>query len=335
METEQFKEFKCIGDKCPITCCMEWKIAVDDDTYSRWKKTPSFKVSVARRDGMRVIALNNEHMCPYLCQSGLCSLVLKYGDEMLSSTCNIFPRQINDYGDYCEKTVDICCPHVIDLINDTGFDCEESTEPDEKMRLRNRLVRIMTDAKYTPDMAFLIGFYVLADAEDKNITDDHTIEQLFKMIGSMEFCNDDTRLENEELFQDICANYRKQGMYDSFFKKLSDKCNKHVNEYDNLLKNIIASEMYSNLYLPDYSMDDMFMAYEWILMEYCMMRYAISSLKEEHSYEAVRECIVIVARIMGYEIDDISEYIHNSFEEPHWDWGYAALLIGGGNLGEK
>ena len=31
-----YKNFICIADKCPITCCQEWKIAVDDDTYRNW-----------------------------------------------------------------------------------------------------------------------------------------------------------------------------------------------------------------------------------------------------------------------------------------------------------
>lgn len=35
---DYYDEFSCIADQCPITCCQEWKIAVDADTNRRWKK---------------------------------------------------------------------------------------------------------------------------------------------------------------------------------------------------------------------------------------------------------------------------------------------------------
>lgn len=31
-----YSKFTCTADQCPITCCQEWKIAVDDDTYRNW-----------------------------------------------------------------------------------------------------------------------------------------------------------------------------------------------------------------------------------------------------------------------------------------------------------
>lgn len=33
-----YNEFHCIADSCTITCCQEWKIAVDPDTNQKWKK---------------------------------------------------------------------------------------------------------------------------------------------------------------------------------------------------------------------------------------------------------------------------------------------------------
>lgn len=35
---DYYDEFSCIAGQCPITCCQEWKIAVDADTNRRWKK---------------------------------------------------------------------------------------------------------------------------------------------------------------------------------------------------------------------------------------------------------------------------------------------------------
>ena len=46
------------------------------------------------------------------------------------------------------------------------------------------------------------------------------------------------------------------------------------------------------------------------------------------SYETVRNAIVVIFRMTGYETDDILEYLENSFEELIWEWGYLAMIVG-------
>ena len=48
-------------------------------------------------------------------------------------------------------------------------------------------------------------------------------------------------------------------------------------------------------------------------------------------YESIRQHMVILSRMTGYENDDIYEYLENSFESPIWDWGYFALIVGKAN----
>ncbi len=45
------------------------------------------------------------------------------------------------------------------------------------------------------------------------------------------------------------------------------------------------------------------------------------------SYETMRSCMVILSRMLGYEDEDIWEYLENSFERLIWDWGYFALVV--------
>lgn len=65
-----YDEFRCIADKCHMTCCMQWKIAVDEKTLSRWKKTflnekrLDIPVKKCGREG--IIRLNKNGDCPYL-----------------------------------------------------------------------------------------------------------------------------------------------------------------------------------------------------------------------------------------------------------------------------
>jgi len=46
------------------------------------------------------------------------------------------------------------------------------------------------------------------------------------------------------------------------------------------------------------------------------------------TYETVRDMMVLVSRLTGYGMDDIEEYLINSFEDAVWDFGYAVFLLG-------
>jgi len=66
-------------------------------------------------------------------------------------------------------------------------------------------------------------------------------------------------------------------------------------------------------------------------MEYAAIRHMCrlkAKLAGKLTYEDVRECIVVVSRMMGYEEDDIVEYLENSFEDLIWEWGYFSLVVG-------
>ncbi len=45
-------------------------------------------------------------------------------------------------------------------------------------------------------------------------------------------------------------------------------------------------------------------------------------------YETLRDYMVVISRMTGYEEEDIREYLENSFEELLWEWGYFALITG-------
>ena len=123
---EYYDKFVCIADKCSMTCCREWKIGVDDETNQKWKALePPKEVRPTRKnlsqytgkkDGSRVIALNKKHLCPFLDEHKLCRLVCTYGDDVLSETCRIFPREIHEFSDRKELFLMPSCPAVIDLM---------------------------------------------------------------------------------------------------------------------------------------------------------------------------------------------------------------------------
>ena len=34
-QPDYYEQFQCTASKCPTTCCMQWRIAVDDETFFR------------------------------------------------------------------------------------------------------------------------------------------------------------------------------------------------------------------------------------------------------------------------------------------------------------
>ena len=51
----------------------------------------------------------------FLNKNKLCKLVTAYGDNVLSETCAVFPREVHRFKTHEEETLMPCCPAVIDL----------------------------------------------------------------------------------------------------------------------------------------------------------------------------------------------------------------------------
>lgn len=191
-----YDKFRCTANNCPQTCCQEWKIAVDNQTYLEWKKTDmpgqNYKrldSCTCKKDGGRVIRLNEEKKCPLLDKNGLCSVVLTYGERLLSHTCDVFPRQEHEYINRTEKALVLCCPEVINLIKAYGTvflkenEKKESKESDKQKTefekavvleseiaaeqafflLRDFLLEILGNNENTLSKAFFMMFYIVRD----------------------------------------------------------------------------------------------------------------------------------------------------------------------------
>lgn len=113
-----FGKFKCIGGTCPATCCAGWGIAIDDKTREKYDELKETGDEMFERysceEGGNVQLLGEK--CPFLTEDGWCKIVNKYGEEMLSNTCKIYPRVSNIYGDVNECTVKISCPVVAEYL---------------------------------------------------------------------------------------------------------------------------------------------------------------------------------------------------------------------------
>ena len=239
---DYYSKFTCIADRCPITCCQEWKIGVDADTNRKWKKlqapetVPEQKKNLSaytiKKDGQRVIGLDSNHRCPFLNPEKLCRLVVAYGDKVLSETCTTFPREEHRFPTHNEKMLMPCCPAVIDLwnkqkslhfpnVSDTLSDTGD-TDTSVLFLLREKLLNLLDDSSRTIEEELLESFYILQELyQHQPLTkellgdyfSDSTVRELGNAISDIDLPPLDLISECNELLQDLSVNYQKEGLY--------------------------------------------------------------------------------------------------------------------------
>ena len=375
LKPDYYDEFTCIADKCTISCCREWKINIDDETYRNWKniqppqdvpgRRSSLQAYTMKKDGSRIMRMTKDHSCPFLAKTRLCHLVSAYGDKVLSETCKIFPRELHEFQNHKEAAMMPCCPAVLDIWREKKRivfpEIPKETE-NALFLIRRKIMELMMNPEKTIEEELLESFYILKELyRNTPLTEElvedyfsaHTLCQLETAIAGIELPVLDTMDECNELFQDLAVNYRKEGLYRNYLEpvmeateKLSEgyaeeemievweKFSEEFHVYGDLLRSFLANEVYSDLLTPGGNLEDALIHMQWIGLEYAAIRQAVflrwwKEDCKELRYETVRDHIVVITRMTGYEEDDVREYLENSFEELLWEWGYFALITGG------
>ncbi len=248
IKVNYYDTFKCIAGDCPLTCCQEWRIGVDDHTLQKWQ---GVNLKANNQDGENklgvhlcshvksdesghVITLNKEKKCPFLNQDKLCRLVTELGEDYLSETCTTFPRQINTFENRTEYSLDTGCPAVVDLLNQNlntiHFHREGAENPDLVYTVREMILTLIQDENYTLTERMMIIFYALLELFEQDeitakrvnqYTDGGHIQPLVQAIRKMRFNSLDSFWEGNELFLDVVHNYRKQKLYVDYLEPIS------------------------------------------------------------------------------------------------------------------
>ena len=140
---EYMQEFSCIGSSCEDSCCIGWRVNVDEATYKKYKKSrdaelkPLFEKNVTRQRSQSSsmnyakIKMGTGGRCSFLSEENLCKVQLNLGEEFLSNTCTIYPRYIHRVNGVVEKSATMSCPEAarLALLNPKGIDFEQIEEP--------------------------------------------------------------------------------------------------------------------------------------------------------------------------------------------------------------
>lgn len=127
------KNFQCIADQCPETCCQQWNIDVDPvhaECYTHLGDPELQEIMNRllhrfhlRRPGMRkpelqyrFMLLNQQHKrCPLLDEGGKCRLQKKYGADILCDTCYFHPRTFWQIDEETGLSACLSCPECARL----------------------------------------------------------------------------------------------------------------------------------------------------------------------------------------------------------------------------
>lgn len=109
--TDYYNEFYCLADACPKTCCAHWNIPIDRVTRAHYKSLQGELGEHARKVLKGGTFKNKDGKCPFLLDSGLCSMILAAGNQDdISFVCRTYPRKISTYGNEQYISLSVSCP---------------------------------------------------------------------------------------------------------------------------------------------------------------------------------------------------------------------------------
>ena len=160
-----YKDFKCIANKCPDSCCKDWDVELDDNAEKYYNTVQGEfgdkirSLTVDGEDNNRIFISREDGRCPFWNDDMLCDIYINLGEEHLCETCANFPRITQDYVTFTEHMLSFACPVASRLIldsdkpyddfNQSEFDTdgvEYSVEYMEfLLKARTQTAKILTD----------------------------------------------------------------------------------------------------------------------------------------------------------------------------------------------
>ncbi len=121
IELTVLEGFECIGGECPQSCCQNFNITIESDTYQKWKKLDNIigegsldnNITQAEQGGQRCDILKaDNNRCNLLDAENWCQVQKKYGHDALPLICQTFPRHNLDNNMAKVITATLSCPVI-------------------------------------------------------------------------------------------------------------------------------------------------------------------------------------------------------------------------------
>jgi len=155
--------FSCIGPDCEDSCCIDWSVHVDKQSYLKTMAHPQLK-SLAEEsmqsnsnkdDDWAIIRFNEQGKCPFLQENKLCKIHALAGEGALSETCRSYPRIFRVRGDDGFESLSLSCPEAARLIL-FGEDAFIFESNETEKRIQPRAVPLWADKAYDYSIELLL-----------------------------------------------------------------------------------------------------------------------------------------------------------------------------------
>lgn len=119
--TDLYEKFECVGGQCPDSCCKDWVIDIDSDTYHRYEQLDEPMKSlictkIINEGNKYKIKLDDNGHCPFWNEDHLCDICLNVSPDYLSYTCENYPRRFITCLETVSVTTMLSCPEAARLI---------------------------------------------------------------------------------------------------------------------------------------------------------------------------------------------------------------------------
>lgn len=254
-----YDKFRCIADKCPMTCCKGWAIRADGGVYDKWKSREETsylcnEVTFRKEQEENIYHMKTDSCktCVLLDEKGLCEIVKRHGDEYLSDTCAKFPRKHNQITILAkqdseenivmdEYSVSGACPAVLQLIKDSeeAFlveipeKCRENLDFPMEYQVRNAVIKLMQKREFSLEDRLMLAFSLLQECLacewEEDVYDCIAVYQeqenlldVVAMWQKMTYDKKEAFIEVCETWLDVTVFYKEEDMYRPYLHELAD-----------------------------------------------------------------------------------------------------------------
>lgn len=125
-QPKYFDRFKCIGGKCPESCCDGWSIhwvtrevekIKNENTDNELSERINNRFKETDNENLFCISLCEDGRCPFHNrESDLCDIQKSLGEEYLGMVCRSYPRKYTGNGACVLRSCNNSCPAVLELL---------------------------------------------------------------------------------------------------------------------------------------------------------------------------------------------------------------------------
>lgn len=256
-----YDKFYCIGGDCPYTCCQKWTIVWEKEKVDDIKNNTSHPelAEMAEKyfkpfdEKKYCVDVDTETgRCPFLTETGLCSIQKNLGEEYLSRVCRGYPRLSAHFKNIITRTLDTTCFAVIDLITQS----EDSMDLIMKEIKEDKVVsRTLENKEFvnSPSLNYqneiVDFFYEILNNKERNISASIILGALAaKKIT--EYCNKEKAHMIPEVLNKLRPQMNDKKQLDSI-NKMEKNYNFSVGIVNEILKILYRKDVFTVLYTDD------------------------------------------------------------------------------------